>query len=639
MILKQVLVFNYQSLQDVYLNMEANFPTIFVGINDSGKSVILKAIGLLLTLTPQFAFQRDASAKRDLSNKVATKESLADAFTNNGLPLLDYSEEQAIIAGKFVLEPSDFSEDVTGGLSNELLWTIESSTDSTLWLAKVFNNVAGSSEVYLFSQDGDSSNEGLRELWSKGSKELTALRKKESITDEEVTNLNKTGRFKNIEQIRALYSHAKLEKKWCKYSEYKKDIGYFPQYRYLGWEFSLEDLKKIATDAMKGIIDQHTSNVRKVAGTEADIAEKEVNDALEAYASLLKEDVPTLTGLKTNLIFDVKPAVSDVLVNKINADGDIHLDSQGEGVKRQIWFALIRIAAVKASATPGPSRHQFFWCFDEPETHLYPAAQRKFFDALATLASTTIQVALSTHSTIFTDRASLHSIKNVTLEQGYTSVGTCSSTDDVLDALQAKNSDFLFYDKFLIVEGDTESELMPHLYRLLKDRSLDSNGIQLVNLGGKDKRAESITAIRNIFKGFRKPDQCIVLLLDGDAKHEALPTNGLTVHYVGKQDIEDSISSNVWMELLRKVDLDSLISKERLEEIKSEIPGTPVQSNQKFFSRLKAEIINTTGQDGASQRVIDNYPQKGKQLGHLLEECITTPSEIPSEIASMLNTL
>lgn len=625
MILKQVSVFNFQSLQNVNINMEADFPTIFVGINDSGKSVILKAIGLLLNLTPQFAFQRDASAKRDLSNKVVPKESLVATFTSNGLPLLDYSEEQAIIVGKFALEPSDFSEDVTGGLSEQLLWTIERATDSTLWLTKVFNNTAGSSDVYLLSQDGDSSSGGLQELWSKGSKELTALRKKASITDEDVANLNKTGRFKNIEQIRALYSHANLEKKWCKYLEYKKDIGYFPQYRYLGWEFSLEDLKKIATDAMKGIIDQHTSNVRKVAGTEASEAQKEVNEALEAYASLLKEDVPTLTGLKTNLIFDVKPAVSDILVNKINADGDIHLDSQGEGVKRQIWFALIRIAAIKASATQGPSRHQFLWCFDEPETHLYPAAQRKFFDALTTLSGTTIQVALSTHSTIFTDRASLHSIKNVILEQGYTNVGTCSSTDDILNALQAKNSDFLFYDKFLIVEGDTESELIPYLYRLLKGRSLDGNGIQLMNLGGKDKRAESITAIRNIFNGFRKPDQCIVLLLDGDAKHGALPTNGMMVRYVGKQDIEDSISSDVWMKLLGKVDLDSMISKERLEEIKSEIPETPTQSNQKFFSRLKAELINTAGQDGASQRVIDNYPQKGKQLGRLLNQCITTP--------------
>lgn len=639
MILKRLLIFNYQSLQNVQLDLEVDAPTIFVGINDSGKSVILKALGLLLNLTPQFAFQRDASAKRDLSNTVLTKEVFEDTLTANGLPLLDYTGQQAVVAGKFILESSDLAEDITAGLSNELLWTIEKSTESTIWLAKVFSNAAGSSEVYLLSQDGDPSSADLRELWSKGSKELTTLRKKTSITDEEVTNLNKAGRFKNLEQIRALYSHAKLEKKWCKYSEYKKDIEYFPQYRYLGWEFSLEDLKRIATDTMKSIIDQHTTNVKKLAGSEAELAEKEVNEALASYASLLKEDVPTLTGLKTHLIFDVKPGVSDVLVNKVNADSDIHLDSQGEGVKRQIWFALIRIAAVKASTVAGPSRHQFFWCFDEPETHLYPAAQRNFFDALMTLAGTSIQVALSTHSTIFTDRASLPSIKNVLLEHGYTKIGMCSSTDDILDALEAKNSDFLFYDKFLIVEGDTESELIPYLYRLLKNRSLEANGIQLVNLGGKDKRSQLISAIKNIFTGFRKPDECMILLLDGDARHEALPTNGLTVHYVGKQDIEDSLGSDIWMRLLKKVGLDSLISKKRLEEIKSEIPETPVQRNQKFFSRLKAELISRGSQDGASQRVIDNYPQKGKQLGQLLKESITALDEIPAQITSVLKTL
>jgi putative ATP-dependent endonuclease of OLD family len=633
MILNRILIFNYQSLQNVQFDLQVDAPTVLVGINDSGKSVILKALGLLLNPAPQFAFQRDTSVKRDLSNTVLEKDFFEAALTNNSLPLLLYSGQEAVIMGKFVVEGTDLTEESTAGLSRQLLWAIEKSLDSIIWVAKVFNNSGGTSEAYLLCQDVESSDQGLQELWLKTSTELKSLRTKVGVTDDEVKNINRAGRFTNLEQIRPLYSRESLRSVWRKYAEFRKDIEFFPQYRYLGWEFSLDDLKKIASDAMKGIIDQHTSNVKKQANTEAQQAESEVNEELASYVPLLKEDVPTLTGFKTRLAYEVKPNVSDILLNKINADSDIHLDLQGEGVKRQIWFGLIRIAALQAAKSDKESRHQFFWCFDEPETHLYPAAQRRFFDAIKSLSSTSFQIVLSTHSTVFVDRTKLGSLNDVRLEKGYTRIGICSEVDDVFEALDIKNSDFLFYDKFLLVEGDTERVLIPHLFQLYTRKKLSELGIQLIILGGKEKRKQNRETLISILTDFRKVDGSILHLLDGDARFGDERIAGEGVAYVGKQDIEDSISPEIWVNFVKNVVPEIEITVKEIDDIIKTIPdNVELSREQKFYEKLKAKVHQKANNDTVKRKVEISFPSKGRKQAEILKSLISDVSHIPLDL-------
>lgn len=644
MLLKRILILNYQSLQNVELDLQVDSPTVLIGINDSGKSIILKAVGLLLSSSPQFAFQREGSIKRDLSNTVLEKESFETRFSENNLPALPYDEHEAVVAGEFIIETADFEEELTTELSNQLLWAIEKSKDSTIWLAKVFNNVAGTSEVYLLCQDVNSSNSDLQELWNKKSSELTSLRKKLAVTDKETENLNKAGRFKNLEQMRALYTRGSLQYQWRKYLEYKKDIEYFLQYRYLGWEFSLDELKKLAGDAMKNIIDQHSTKVKTVASAEAQQAEKELNEKLASYVSLLKEDVPTLTSLQTRLAFELKPNVSDILLNKINADKSVHLDSQGEGVKRQIWFGLIRIAALQSTEGNKNIRHQFFWCFDEPETHLYPAAQRKFFEAIKSLSLSSFQIALSTHSAIFVDRAKLGNINNVRLEEGYTKIGICSEVEDVFEALQIKNSDFLFFDKFLLVEGETEEALLPGLFQLETQKSFGECGIQIIPLGGKSERKRNFDNITKLLRDFQKPDERIITILDNDASFcdESDKVKGKNIFYVGKQDIDDAIPSSVWQSVLKKRLPEIEITEEEIEHVKAQIPSNKsIPRSNKFFPRLKALLISKAGENENLKDTVKNkFPPKGNELGRLLlAEMKKMKGEIPAQIKSVFDRL
>jgi predicted ATP-dependent endonuclease of OLD family len=636
MLIEKAVILNYQSCRDVELAFPPNSPAVFIGINDSGKTSILRAVGLLLNPTAQFAVQRDATAKRDLSNTVLEPKDFSDALGRNGLPELNYTGVEASVLGKIRIENGDLDQTVTDSLSNHLLWTIEKSTDSFIWIAKVFNGINGSQEMYLLSFDGDPSKGEARELWAKKSNELKAFRTKLGVGDEEVENINKAGRFTNLEQMRPLYGRENLVRQWSKYNDFKKDLEYFPQYRYLNWDFNLDDLKKIANDAMKGIIDRHTQSLRQQATGYSQTAESEVNQELAKYVPLLQEDAPTLTGLKTKILYEVKPSVSDILINKLNADKDIHLDSQGEGVKRQIWFGLIRMAAERSVSNQSLSRKQFLWCFDEPETHLYPAAQRKFFEAMKKLAGSNFQILLSTHSTIFTDRIELQHLHSAHLKDGYTAIGRCEAVDEVFASLQVRNSDFLYFDKFFLVEGDTEATLFPHLYKLINGREHMEDGIQVVAMHSKDKRDENIKAIRKVFNGYRKEDQFMVIILDGDARYDKLSIQGLKVHYIGKQDIEDSMHPRIWLSVLNQVGLGFLTSEDAIRELIEGIPKEKVERNQKFLEGLRARLKSNAKTDEQKQLIISNYPKKGKVLGDYLKKAITREEDIPDEIRQPL---
>lgn len=635
MLIEKVIILNYQSCRDTELTLPKDAPSVLIGMNDGGKTAILRAIGLLLNPTAQFSVQRDVTAKRDLSNTVLEEKGCSVAFTRNGLPELKYTGAESFILGRVRIQDGDLVQDVTENLSNHLLWSIEKSNDSTVWIAKVFNGISGAQELYLLTSDVDPSSNGPHEFWAKKSTELAALRKKLGVPNEEVENINRAGRFTNLEQMRPLYARGTLTQQWTKYTDFKKDAEYFPQYRYLSWDFNLDDLKKIANDAMKGIIDQHTQSLRQQASGFSQTAETEVNLELAKYVPLMQEDVPTLTGLKTRILYEVKPLISDILINKLNADRDIHLDSQGEGVKRQIWFALIRLAAERSVLAGPASKKQFIWCFDEPETHLYPAAQRKFFEATKKLALSSFQILLSTHSTVFTDRTQLEYLHSANLMQGYTTIGKCEAVDQVFESLRVRNSDFLFFDKFLLVEGDTEAVLFPHLYMLMNDRELVVDGIQLVAMDSKNKRDENIMAVRKVFNNFRKQEQLITIVLDGDARGEKLSTEGLNVCYVGKQDMEDSLHPRIWMSVLEQVGLHELTSENKIQAIINGIPDQKAEKNQKFLEVLRKALMDNA-KDEQKNLIIANYPKKGRILGECITKAITKKEDVPQELQEIL---
>lgn len=632
MYLSEFISLNYRSCKNIHIKLDNDYPNIFIGINDCGKSSVLQAIGLLLNAKQKFFFADEDKKKSDISNTPLSEKEMNDILDSHGLPYFQYKAQQTIFIGKFIVESTDINPENEGDLSNHLKWVIGNTGNNTLWLAKVFDGENQSSVSFLLTPDNK--DESLY-LYKQSATNLNKAKKEYNVTNDEVENENRAGRFKNLELVSAIYKKFTLNLTWA---EYAIDKNFWVQYRYLDWNFTLEELTQFANDIVSQNISSQIDVASKFAKRQATKAQNIINQELAKLASTLKADLQNIKAIQANVNFQVKESITDIMVDKENSDGAVHLDSQGDGVKRQLWFALLKWKAFR-DVQNDITDTKFIWCFDEPETHLYPKAQRDFFEIIKTVSKTNVQSLISTHSTVFIDRAKLKNINKVDLESGYTVFSKCDDIDDIYNSLQIKNSDFLFYDKFLVVEGDTEQALMPCLYELHFGKPLTDNSVQIINLGGKNKRQENQKILKSILESFRKETSGkIVHILDNDAITEftAFEIQGMNCVFVGKQDIEDSIESSVWLSLIVEQTKGQLpIDIQEIEQIKNNLPiASPNQklhSNQKFYEQLK-RLVNQKAITANLLEFQHVLPSKGSDSGKLLTKHITSMEQISPDI-------
>lgn len=630
-----MIVVNYKSCNKINLTLSKDEPNVFIGINDCGKSSVLKAIGLLLAAKPIFNFPSEDKKKSDLSNARIPVSEFNQLIHSLGLPDVDYDQNQTIVIGKFIIEDEDKEDDKLLTYSAHLQWIIDNLTSNDIWVMRVFDQSKQTAKDYIITKDVIENSIPIR-LYAETAKNLKERADKLKLTKQEIENENKSGRFKNIEYVNAIYKKAILVDAWVDYS-IKDDRNIFPEFSYLDWNVSMEQLQQVAKSAVSTKISSHTDLAIKFAKRQSSKAQLIIDQELDNFTKQFAVDLPNIQAFKSNIIFSLESKLTDILINKNNTDGDIHLDSQGEGVKRQIWFALIKWSALNSLQAAVASK-KFIWCFDEPETHLYPKAQREFFSIIKQVSQKNIQSIISTHSTTFIDRAAFSKITKFELENGYTKYSGCCSTFDIYDALQIRNSDFLFYDKFIIVEGDTEEILIPHLFKLYSGETLNSKGIQLINLGGKDNRNQNKQILKSLLKDFNKDAENIVYIFDNDVTFEMTSTElgELKYYSLGKQDIEDSISSIVWERITsEKLGLiGATATLEEIDAIKAEIIGdNKINSNQKFYPKLKSLLKQKLVQD---QRYLvdDNLPAKGRHSGSLLCTYIDNLNQVDINISS-----
>jgi predicted ATP-dependent endonuclease of OLD family len=632
MILSRLQIINYKSCNNIYLELEKDIPNILIGINDSGKSSILNAMGLLLDDKLKFNFTQDDKVKKDLSNIVIKKDEFDSIFENLNVTPIEYSETKCYIVGEFILEENDINED----LSTHLQWVLDKKEVEKIWLARVFDNSDSSSIHLLLTPQGiDDRNEYYKE-------KATALSKiaKEKKVDQ-IKNENKAGRFSALEILRGVMNTLDLQPSWADYKLEKTDKGIFPQYRYLDWNISMDQLNQFTKDTMQQQIKADLQEARDFANEKRKLAQEKINQELDGFADKFLKDVPSIEKIKANIYFDVEPRITDIVINKKHSIGDIHIDSQGEGVKRQIWFSLIKWNALN-SINLDHKNKKFIWCFDEPETHLYPTAQRDFYSVIKQTSSANVQSIISTHSTIFVDKTNLKSINKIDLIDGLTSHSKCTSIDDIYSSLKLKNSDFLFYDQFVVVEGDTEETLIPHFYEVINGSTLENDNIRIINLGGKDKIAQNALILNGILGEFKKSDSVVYFIMDSDAQYK------LTEHeiekykplFIGRQDIEDSINSSVWENII----IDNLEESIRLN--KNEIEGiingirddAEEESKKKFYPKMISSIkkkLRDLGRDDFE--IVDTaLPSKGTDSGKLIIKYIDNETLIDTELANTL---
>jgi putative ATP-dependent endonuclease of OLD family len=182
----------------------------------------------------------------------------------------------------------------------------------------------------------------------------------------------------------------------------------------------------------------------------------------------------------------------------VNDGVDGHIDSKGDGLRRAIVFSILRSymelkAKLSPVATPAeepaqvaepaepqvqPAPASYLLLFEEPELFLHPKAQHILFDALRVFAKEH-HVLVTTHSPMFFGAGAtetfikLRKTSDATLApKPFTQVQPVDLSDmtarDQFQIICFENNNAAFFaDTVVLVEGDSDYLLMPHIARTL----------------------------------------------------------------------------------------------------------------------------------------------------------------------------
>ena len=462
MLLSEVIAINYKSIQKTVLKIKVDSPTILIGENDCGKTTSLNSVRLLLDHAFSVSVPNEKTEKNDLSHTALTGVEINAHLIERGLPQLfdlngDEQHKFIVCIGKFQIEDFDLE---TGDISNHLRWVMESARLSDdqnryFYKARVINTSSGSSEIF-YANDHPETDE-LNTIYSLAQSPINTAMKAHNPDDEHLINDNDVGKFSIYEKMRSILKTVPCTYKFvhfsddAKHKKWKIDLqAVYPEYAYLSWNESLEGITKAANAILSDSIEVEVSRAKKISTLLRTRAQTKINQKLEGLG--IHNEVPSIQSISASVNFELKNQLTDLFVGKDSSEEKVHIDNQGEGIKRQIWFALLKLQAEESSTT----NKRYIWCFDEPETHLHPRAQRDFISTLRLLSTQHFQVIVSTHSTIFVNASKLEDINTYRINNNYTQVGTIGDVEDIFDSLGVMNSDFLFFNKFLIVEGNTE---------------------------------------------------------------------------------------------------------------------------------------------------------------------------------------
>jgi len=236
-----------------------------------------------------------------------------------------------------------------------------------------------------------------------------------------------------------------------------------------------------------------------------------------------------------------------------------YLSKTGDGTKRRMFMATVDWDRQVLSERIGSMR-AIIRGYDEPDVNLHYEAQRMMYKAISDIVyqkGSRVQAIICTHSMTMIDRAPTTSINLLCLsEDGCTTTSFLRTDDDpeieeflhLLASELGITNTMMFYERcYIIIEGPTEENALPILYRKLYKRSLIEDGIRLINIEGKGGR-------KGLLKLLGKNRQKITLsLLDRDtslvAELERAEFDPRTlkhnVFYIGDREFEDAFCDEV----------------------------------------------------------------------------------------------
>ncbi|WP_116109366.1 ATP-dependent nuclease [Lewinella sp. IMCC34191] len=233
----------------------------------------------------------------------------------------------------------------------------------------------------------------------------------------------------------------------------------------------------------------------------------------------------------------------------------------GEGSKKKIFLSILEWDA--EINLINKTNKYLIRGYDEPDSNLHYEAQRQMFYVIKNLAedpTSRVQSLICTHSLTMIDRAPAKNINHIVKNEqegkshieylrNFDKLNVESFLHQVSEIAGIRNSS-IFYEKcFLLVEGESEENAIPILYKKYCGKHLIEDGIVLVNLQTNGQWSNALKFLQS------NRQNCTVVLLDKDtqystsrhqvtvAKLEEIGFDGdfLTNHcfFVGHKEFED----------------------------------------------------------------------------------------------------
>lgn len=317
------------------------------------------------------------------------------------------------------------------------------------------------------------------------------------------------------------------------------------------------------------------------------------------------------------------------------------LSRTGDGTKRRMFMGILdwdRELSVQ-QAQSGANQPTIIRGYDEPDTNLHYEAQQLMYQAIddiVTSDGSNFQAVLCTHSLTMINRAPAQNIRLLRLcEEGYTTLDQLITDDDpeverFLSTLARElgiTNTLIFYERcFILIEGETEENALPTLYRTLYGRSLLEDGIRIINVRGNGALKEFLKLMS------RNRQQATIVFLDKDAESNSTATltkNTLRsagfdeefirkrVIYIGDMEFEDAFDDVLLADCLQRH-----WPKPTGRWQPGEVAAIR-QHGSKFSSGLQKAVAQHCGQNG----VYLKKPELGQKLAELCP-CEDIPTDI-----------
>lgn len=293
-------------------------------------------------------------------------------------------------------------------------------------------------------------------------------------------------------------------------------------------------------------------------------------------------------------------------VHETDLDLDFRASELGMGVQASITIAILKAYSKIKLNNDTPI------FIDEPELFLHPHGRRNFYKIIRELADSGTQIFLTTHSTEFVDLGNFDEIFVVRKDRD---IGTYIKTADPerfkKDLLIRKNinadidsiklayknayentgdsqkaSEAMFAKKIILVEGESESLILPYFFNLLEFDYI-ANGISIVKCGGKSE----LDRFYRLYTEYGIP--CYIMF-DGDS------------NYINTDEEEETANKNK-----------DILSLFGIEDVC--FPATQVND---LFLSFKNNLNDNLGFE-------DVPSQKGLKLYKYVKSNINTKEEVP----------